>query len=352
MTSYFANTFTATGLFHLVPHWDPTFHILLVRGAPQSSVTIFLNDLLSDLKIHDIPVDAYTSCIYPDTPDILIIPSLKRVILNENNLANLLTEIETSAADARESLNIECLDLTRFCNSDSLQIYEQEIRELEEKVEYYQKQAVQFLRQLTEPFSPAEPMTSEMLFLLQSLFPVTAENKGKPARVMASALTSAGLLSNLQEITSGLKRRYILHGSANFLRTFFKLVESRAENLKMACQLIVNPLNHDLVEGVVFPNEKQAVLIRNKCYTLTAGFDDVELFFGDKKPQDALSEEGESEIKSAISALVKAHSYREEMDEFYWYTTDLDQIFFQRRRVMHQLLALCDGQELWQYFVK
>lgn len=191
-----------------------------------------------------------------------------------------------------------------------------------------------------------------MLFLLQSLFPVTAENKGKPKRVMASALTSAGLLSNLQEITAGLKHRYILHGTPDFLRTFFKLVESRAENLKMDCQLITNPLNHDQVEGIVFPNEQQAVLIRNKRYILSPGLDDVELFFGDRKPQDAQASESESEIKAAISALVKAHSYREEMDEFYWYTTDLDQIFFQRRRVMHQLLALCDGQELWQYFVK
>ena len=348
MTTYFANTFTANGIVHSVPHWDRSDHILLVRGAPQSSVTIFLNDLWSDLKIHDIPVDAYASCIYPDTPDILIIPSLKRVILNENNLKTLLQEISAAPGEA---LSIEYLDLTRFCNTEAIQLHQKEIRELESKITHFELQATHLLKKLSPLPPPVELTTSETLFLLQSLLPVTAENTGKPARVIASAITSAGFLSNLQEITAGLKRRYILHGTPDSVRTFFKLVESRAENLQMTCYLITNPLNAGEVEGVVFPKERQAVLCRTKPHTLSAGPNDVALFIGDKIKEERSSEETDPTLKAATAALVKAHSYREEMDEFYWISTDLDQIFFQRRRIMHQLLALCDGQELWQYFV-
>lgn len=351
MTSYFANTFSANGIVHSIPPWDRSFQILLVRGAPQSSVTIFLDDLMNDLKVHDIPMLAFASCVYPDTPDILIIPSLKRVILNGNNLTSLLKDL---LAQTGEPLTVEELDLTRFCNPELLEQYEKDLANLEEKVRFYQQQGFQVMQHLNLEPRPVGSVTTEMLFLLQSLFPVTAENMGRPEKVLGTALTSSGWLSNLQAITNSLKRRYILHGSLTFLRTFFQLAESRAQNLNMKCHLVINPLFPEQVEGIIFPDEEQAVLWDGPHMHLVPGVNDVELHL------DSVEDDGEGsltngnfekELKTAISTLIRAHSYREEMDEYYWYSTDLEQLFMQRRRVMHQLLALCDGQELWQYFV-
>lgn len=350
MTSYFANTFSASGIIHSIPPWDSSFQILLVRGAPQSSVTIFLDDLMNDLKVHDIPMSAFASCIYPDTPDTLIIPSLKRVILNGNNLTSLLQELSAQAGDGSPA--VEELDLTRFCNPDLLEQYQPDLTKLEEKVRFYQQQSCQIMQHMNLEPRPVGPVTAEMLFLLQSLFPVTAENMGRPEKVLGTALTSSGWLSNVQGITTGLKRRYILHGSLTFLRTFFQLAESRAQNLNMKCHLLINPLFPEQVEGIIFPDEAQAVLWEQPHMHLVPGVNDVELHLDavDPKEKDE-NHDFEKELKTAINTLIRAHSYREEMDEYYWYTADLEQLFLQRRRMMHQLLALCDGQELWEYFL-
>lgn len=350
MTSYFANTFSANGMVHSVPSWDQSFQIWVVRGAPQSSVTIFLDDLMSDLKIHDIPTLAFASCIYPDTPDILIIPSLKRVILNGNNLTALLKDFLTKSG---EPFIVEELDLTRFCNPELLEQYQSDLDSLEEKVGFYQQQSYQILQHLNMEPRPAGPVTTEMLLLLQSLFPVTAENMGRPEKVLGTALTSSGWLSNLQGITSSLKRRYILRGSLPFLRTFFQLAESRAHNLNMKCHLVINPLFPEQVEGIIFPDEEQAVLWEGPHMCLIPGINDVELHLnsGEETVEVGDNKNFDKELKTALSTLIRAHSYREEMDEYYWYTADLEQLFIQRRRMVHQLLALCDGQELWQYFV-
>lgn len=357
MTSYFANSFSVNGIFHAIPHWDPDYQVLVVRGSPQSAVTIFLDDLMKDLQLHDIPIQPYLSCIYPDTPDILIIPSMKRVILNGNNLFSLL---KTMTEDPQKFyFPIRELDLTQFCSNDLLDHYVKTIANLEEKVSFYQNEGVHFMSQLHLNTPPTGPTTKEMLLLLQSLIPVTAENTGRSNKVLASSITSSGWLSNLQFITEKMKRRYILEGSQAFLRTFFQLAESRAHNLNMRCHLVVNPLMPDQIEGIIFPEEQQAILMQSEIYsernTLSTRPEDIFLTIRSdehdlQKETNFIPEDFDRKMKLALGSLIKAHSFREELDEYYWHTLDLDQLFLQRRRVMHQLMALCDGQELWQYF--
>lgn len=350
MTHYFANTFSENGLAYSMPKWDREFKIIIVRGLPQSAVTIFFHDIVADLQIHDIPIDVYLSCVYPDTPEIIVLPSLKRVILNGNNLAPLLKEsINDPITD---TFLIEELDLTRFCNRELLKHYQKSIDELAEKMLFYQQQGLQLLKMSTQKPLLIGELTREMLLLFQSLFPLTAENTGHPEKVLASAITSLGWVSNVENLTARLKRRYILNGSDNFAKTFFKLAESRVENLNMRCKLFMDPLTPEIVEGILFPAEGQVILAKNKHHSLVRRSEDIELYF--RQSDDSIQQltSYEQNLKLAISSLIKSHSYREEMDEYYWYTIDLDQLFIQRRRLVHSLLALCDGQELWEYFIK
>ncbi len=348
MNYYFANTFSGDGIYHSIPQWNKDYQVLVVRGLPQSAVTIFLHDTVADLEIHDIPLEVFLSCVYPDTPDIIIMPSLKRVILNGNNLVSLLKEIAANSKEYHSPL--EELDLTLYCNAELLNHYQNSIDELEEKVLFYQQQGLQLLNSLPYPSYQLGELTREMLLLFQSIFPITAENTGQPEKVLISSVTSNGWVSNIEKLTGELKRRYILKSSDTFARTFFKLAESRAHNLNMKCKLFINPLVPDLVEGILFPEEQQLILSENKCHTLTRRPEDIELYFRNEEVS-ADKDDFEQKLKMAVSSLIRAQSYREEMDEYYWYTLDLDQLFIQRRRLVHKLLALCDGQELWEYFL-
>ncbi|AZR74552.1 hypothetical protein BBF96_14845 [Anoxybacter fermentans] len=341
--SYFASTFSFNGIFYSVPIWDTDYHIIIIRGTPRSAVSIFLLDLLKDLKMHDIPVRAYLSCIYPDTPDILIIPSLKRVILNANNLTTLSNKLKKKS-------KIRELNLNRFCNNKLLENYQKTIEKLKEKIYFHQQQGFQYLKQLKTQHIQTGQVTKEMLLLFQSIFPVTAENKGKPQKVLASSITSSGWISNIQYLTTSLKRRYILHGSPTFLKTFFQLAESRAYNLNMKCQLIINPLNPEQIDGILFPEEEQVILTQNKHHSILLLPHDISLYFNNENNSE-VNNHFERNLNLAIKSFIKAHSYREELDEYYWYSLNLDQFLSERQRVMHQLLALCDGQELWEYFM-
>ncbi|MCK4258639.1 MAG: hypothetical protein KAX49_06660 [Halanaerobiales bacterium] len=350
MKSYFANTFSAKGLLSAIPDWDESYHVVTVYGMPESAVNIFIDDLLHDLQVHDIPVQAYLSCIYPDTPDILIIPSLKQVILNSNYLFSLLKTISNKMMT--QQLSIEKLNITQLCSKDMVAQYQKTIIELEEKIKFYQQEGYNFLTQLNLLRPSPGVVTNEMLLLLQSIFPVSAENTGEPEKVLTISITSSGWLSELQKITATIKRRYILNGSNSFLQTFFKLAESRAQNLKMKCDLIISPLYPDQIIGILFPDEHQAILAKNDRHGLIPNQNDVTLNFNhDKKEDGAKLKEFEQKLTLGANSFIKAHTYRKELDEYYWHTLDLDQLFTQRRRVMHQLLAHCDGQELWQYFL-
>lgn len=347
MTHYFANTFSENGIAYTMPTWDKEFKIIMVRGLPQSAVTIFFHDIVTDLQIHDISIDVYLSCVYPDTPEIIVLPTLKRVIVNGNNLVSLLKD-HNSGEDAGF---IEELDLTRFCNRELLKHYQRSIDELAEKMIFYQQQGLQLLKISAQKPLEVGALTREMLLLFQSLFPLTAENTGQPEKVLASAITSLGWVSNVEDLTSRLKRRYILNGSDNFAKTFFKLAESRVHNLKMKCKLFTDPLTPETIEGILFPVEGQVILAKNKHHGLVRRSEDIELYFRNNDQSLKQIESSEQNLKMAISSFIRSHSYREEMDEYYWYTIDLDQLFIQRRRLVHSLLALCDGQELWEYFL-
>lgn len=341
MTYFFANTFSKDGIFSTLPQLENSYQIITIRGLPRSIVNIFLRDLKTDLSLQDIPVHSYLSSYYPDTPDILIIPILKRVLLHGNILDYMQID---------PNLSIQELDLAKLCSKELLEYYQRSINELVAKKDFYQKQGLNYLRLL--PLADQKhQITNEMLLLLQSLFPITAEDTGKPERLLFSSITSRGWISNIESLTASYKRRYVLHSSTAFLRSFFQLVESKANNSNMECTLIINPLIPNENEGIIFQKEKQLIISHNPRYLWIKRSQDVELYLADKGSSAAKNETFEQNLSLAINSLIKAHSYREELDEYYWYSLDLDQIFQERIRLMHQLLSLCDGQELWNNFL-
>ena len=341
MTYYFANTFSKDGIISILPELNSSIQIITIRGLPRSIVNIFLRDLKEDLSLQDIPIQSYSSCYYPDTPDILIIPILKRVILHENILNGL---------QINQNLNTQELDLAKLCSKDLLEYYQRSINELMTKKDHYQKQGLNFLSML--PLSDHKyQITNEMLLLLQSLFPITAEDTGKPERRLYSSITSRGWISHIEPLTASFKRRYIIHSSTAFLKSFFQLVESKAINSNMECTLLINPLLPNENEGIIFQKEKQLIIAHSPYYSWNKRPQDVELYLAYNGTSPTKNETFEHNLSLAINSLVKAHSYREELDEYYWYSLDLDQIFQERIRLMHQLLSLCDGQELWNNFI-
>lgn len=339
METYFANTFSAGGIYTAVPDLKADYHILAVKGNPGSAVTIFLQDILNDLHMHDISVETYLSCVYPETPDLLIIPSLKRIIVNANNLSHLLAD----------KTLVQELDISLFCHQKLLNHYSNAIDGLRKKIDYHKKQGFHYLRKLEKKENKMGQVTRDMLLMLQSIFPLTAENKGSPRKFLASSITSSGWISKLQSMTSDFKKRYIIKGSPTFLRTFFNLVDRKAHNLNMNCHLIINSLEPNEIEGIIFTNEKLAILRHNPHHHLICSKNDITLSF--KEDEGQLEDQSyRRNLKRGIEYFIKTHSYREELDEYYWYSLDLDKFLSQRQRVIHQLLSLCGGKELWEYF--
>ncbi|MEA1960898.1 MAG: hypothetical protein U9N81_06410 [Bacillota bacterium] len=207
----FTSTYTGQGFITFIPDLlEGLRKVYILKGAPGSGKSTFIRMLGEMMSEKGYDVEFWVSALESVTPDGVYVPQLDMAIIN----GSLPKAIDPRYYGSRD----EMIYLGEFWDKQAIEGRTVEIMQMVDAIEERQQQVYALLKEAEGIRKENRMMTMSLVNpertenLMIDLIREILENQPGEKHYFAGALTADGMISYINELSEGCRKRYIFQG--------------------------------------------------------------------------------------------------------------------------------------------
>ncbi|ACL70876.1 PRK06851 family protein [Halothermothrix orenii] len=326
--------------------------VFIIKGGPGTGKSTFMKRIGYEMIDKGFNVEFHWCSSDKKSLDGVVIPALKAAIL-DGTAPHIVDPVYPGARE-------EIIYLGEYWDSNYLKNHKKEITRLTNtitnlfnKTYLYLERAKSIYDELKNIYIDALDTGKANRLLDKVLKGIIKGPAGKPGperHLFGNAITPQGSVSYLENITEGLKTRYIIKGKpGNGKSTLIKRAGQTIQQRGYFVLYLHNGFNPDSIDGVVIPDLNLAIINGNEPHNIEPASTDDELIdmAGCLIPEtlaqysteiDEIKKEFSSTMNKAFKNLKKAKQNHDSLEQYYIEAMDFNKVEEKRQQIMKKIL--------------